>query len=52
VLGILLNGEYFYVVSLVGFLSVAALGMIALSIEQFVNIAKNIVSVFTLYLTR
>jgi hypothetical protein len=44
VLSILLNGEYFFVVAFVAFLVVASLGLLALSFEQLMNIAKNIVS--------
>ena len=46
VLSILLNGNYFFVIMLVGFLTFAALGLIALSFEQLMNIAKNIVSCY------
>jgi hypothetical protein len=44
VLGYLLNGEYFYVISLVSFLVVVALLLAALSYEQLLNIAVNTVS--------
>jgi hypothetical protein len=43
VLSILLNGEYFFVVAFVAFLVIASLGLLALSFEQLMNIAKNIV---------
>jgi hypothetical protein len=44
VLGYLLNGEYFYVISVVSFLVVVALLLAALSYEQLLNIAVNTVS--------
>jgi hypothetical protein len=48
VLGYLLNGEYFYVISLVSFLVVVALLLAALAYEQLLNIAVNTVSMFVL----
>jgi hypothetical protein len=50
VLGYLLNGEYFYVISLVSFLVVVALLLAALSYEQLLNIAVNTVSELSLLL--
>jgi uncharacterized protein YqhQ len=44
VLSILLNGEYFFVVAFVAFLVVTSVGLLVLSFEQLVNIARNIVS--------
>jgi hypothetical protein len=46
VLGYLLNGEYFYVISLVSFLVVVALLLAALSYEQLLNIAVNTVRTY------
>jgi hypothetical protein len=50
VLGYLLNGEYFYVISLVSFLVVVALLLAALSYEQLLNIAVNTVRELSLLL--
>lgn len=43
VLGILLSGEYFFVIAFASFLSVTALALLALSFEQCLNIGRNIV---------
>lgn len=43
VLGVLLNGEYFYVTALLCFLVVVSILLAMLIFEQFVNIARNMV---------